>query len=95
VHGGPTIWFATTKLAWNRALPIPRSERLTSTGSSVDDVVSANTSVRPRRTIATRRIVMSTCPVTITTHSMATTSARVPSASMTSTRPATWSATAP
>ena len=72
-RGGPTSWLVVRNPACSRALPTPRSSRGTSIGSSVPLALSANTSATPNRNVVTSTTVTSTLPVTIVTHSSATT----------------------
>ncbi len=92
---GPMSWLTVTKPAMIRALAMPRSAFSTSIGVSVPVVTSAKTSAVPSANIATRTNVMSTCPVTITTHSPARTIARSASTTITIRRRSSRSASAP
>ena len=57
-RAGPTISFMTRAPIINRALPVPRSARRTTVGSSVPEVVSAKTSATPRTESAARTTAM-------------------------------------
>ena len=84
--GGPASWLPTRNPACMRALPTPRSTGLTSIGRSVEPAVSANTSATPYRNVVASTIHTVACPVTRNTTRARTTTARDPSAIITSIR---------
>ena len=79
----------------SREFATARSSRCTSIGSSVLEVVSANTSAVPSRNIATSTTAIDTAPVSTESASTTSTAARSRSTTTTSSRRSSRSASAP